>query len=386
MKYFRWGLPVAALVAVALWMTGCSAGEDTAHTEGLQYRLNEDGSGYSVTGIGIIEGTEVTIPSEYEGKPVTDIGSNAFRGRSDITDITIPDSVTHISQWAFSDCDGLTDITIPDSVTYIGRSAFEHCDGLVSVSLSDGLIGIDMNAFLLCPSLASITIPESVTEIGEGAFEACSGLTSITIPTGVTDIGVSAFYNTAYYKDESNWTDGMMYIGPALIACKEDKVGAVTIKDGTTCIADYAVAGTYRYGMISGCPGLTSIIIPDSVISIGECAFSGCTGLTNITIPDSVTGIGAGAFSGCTGLTSIMVAAGNTIYHATGNCLIETAGKTLIAGCKNSVIPTDGSVTIIGEYAFFYCTGLTTITIPVSVTGVGVEAFKGTAYYNTESN
>lgn len=248
-------------------------------------------------------------------------------------------------------------------MTYIGRSAFEHCDGLVSVSLSDGLIGIDMNAFLLCPSLASITIPESVTEIGEGAFEACSGLTSITIPTGVTDIGVSAFYNTAYYKDESNWTDGMMYIGPALIACKEDKVGAVTIKDGTTCIADYAVAGTYRYGMISGCPGLTSIIIPDSVISIGECAFSGCTGLT-----------------------SIMVAAGNTIYHATGNCLIETAGKTLIAGCKNSVIPTDGSVTIIGEYAFFYCTGLTTITIPVSVTGVGAEAFKGTAYYNTESN
>ena len=127
-----------------------------------------------------------------------------------------------------------------------------------------------------------------------------------------------------------------------------------------------------------GCTGLTSITIPESVTSIGPQTFYGCTGLTSISIPNSVTRIGNYAFSGCTGLTSITVADGNTTYHAAGNCLIETASKTLILGCKNSVIPTDGSVTSIGSYAFYGCTGLTSITIPNSVTSIGEErAFYG---------
>ncbi len=108
--------------------------------------------------------------------------------------------------------------------------------------------------------------------------------------------------------------------------------------------------------------------------SIGDYAFYDCTGLTSITIPNSVTSIGYAVFSGCTDLT-ITVADGNTGYRSEGNCLIETASQTLIAGCKNSVIPTDGSVTNIGEYAFYWCTGLTSITIPDSVTSIGDGAF-----------
>ena len=113
------------------------------------------------------------------------------------------------------------------------------------------------------------------------------------------------------------------------------------------------------------------------VTSIGDYAFFDCTGLTSITIPNSVTSIGDCAFEDCTGLTSITVADGNTTYHAVGNCVIETASKTLILGCKNSVIPTDGSVTSIGNYAFYYCTSLTSITIPNSVTSIGKDAFYG---------
>ncbi|MCQ2450256.1 MAG: leucine-rich repeat domain-containing protein, partial [Clostridia bacterium] len=117
------------------------------------------------------------------------------------------------------------------------------------------------------------------------------------------------------------------------------------------------------------------ITIPNSVTTIGEVAFNGCTDLTSITIPNSVTDIGSGVFAFCEGLTSITVAPDNKVYRSAGNCLIKTASKTLVAGCKNSVIPTDGTVTTIGSSAFEGCTGLTSITIPNSVTTIGSYAF-----------
>ena len=118
-----------------------------------------------------------------------------------------------------------------------------------------------------------------------------------------------------------------------------------------------------------------NVVIPDSVTSIGNHAFYKCSSLTSITIPENVTSIGEGVFEGCSSLENITVEQGNPIYHSEGNCIIETASKTLIAGCKNSVIPADGSVTSIGDRAFFSCNLLTSITIPDSVTSIGDSAF-----------
>lgn len=124
-----------------------------------------------------------------------------------------------------------------------------------------------------------------------------------------------------------------------------------------------------------GCSELTSIEIPSSVTSIGNFAFSGCSGLTGIEIPSSVTKIGEAAFSGCSGLTSINVEAGNEVYDSRDNCnaIIKKATNTLIQGCKNTKIPS--SVTSIGYYAFYDCSGLTGIEIPSSVTSIGDLAF-----------
>ncbi len=183
----------------------------------------------------------------------------------------------------------------------------------------------------------------SVTSIGNYAFYNCTGLTSITIPSSVTSIGDDAFYGCT-------------------------GLTSVNIPNSVTKISNYA---------FEKCTGLTSVNIPNSVTKISIYAFSGCTGLTSITIPSSVTSIGIGAFSGCTGLTSIKVEAGNTKYDSRNNCnaIIETASKTLVAGCKTTTIPS--SVTSIGSAAFRGCTGLTSITIPSSVTSIGVTAFYG---------
>ena len=119
------------------------------------------------------------------------------------------------------------------------------------------------------------------------------------------------------------------------------------------------------------------IFFSEEVTTIGISAFSGCTGLISITIPNSVTSIGWSAFDGCTSLTKIVVDDENQVYDSRDNCnaIIETATNTLIAGCKTTVIP--NSVTSIGDFAFYVCDGLISITIPNSVTSIGDCAFEG---------
>ena len=372
-----------------------------------------------------------TIPES-----VINIGFGAFSNCSGLTSITIPNSVTSIGSYAFYGCTGLTSITFGSSVTNIGESAFYECRGLTSIVVEIGNTKYDSrdncNAIIetatntLIAGCKNTIIPNSVTSIGESAFENCSGLTSITIPNSVTSIGRSAFGNcTGLTKAEFASIESLCGIffedyeaNPLHYAhhlyIEGSEVTDLVIPESVTSIYPYAFSGctgltsatisesvTYisynafsecsgissvtignnvfyiDNSAFSGCSGVTSITIPNSVTSIGDYGFSGCSGLSTVTIGNSVTSIGECAFSHCSVLASFVVGSGNTTYDSRDNCnaIIETATNTLIAGCKNTIIP--NSVTSIGEWAFSDCSGLTSVTIGNSVTSIGEYAFCG---------
>ncbi len=296
----------------------------------------KSGDTYRVSKCGTDVTGAVVIPSTYQGFPVTEISASAFFGCNKITSVVIPDSVTYIGLAAFKNCTALQSMTLPFtgiSETATGAEArFEYIFGynedqdygyylpttLKTVILTKTSV-IPNAAFIDLANITSIQLPNTVTSIGTRAFYGCSNLTSLELPSNITNIGSEAFY---------------------------------------------------------GCSGLTKITIPEKVTTIYQYTFNYCTSLTSITIPKNVTSISEQAFQYCSGLTTITVTSGNTTYHSVGNCLIETATKTLVLGCKNSVIPTDGSVTEIGRCAFEGCTGLTSITIPKQIRSIGFAAFK----------
>ena len=304
--------------------------------------------------------TSVTIPNF-----VTSIEYSAFWGCTSLSSITIPNSVTSIGNSIFKNCTNLTSVTIGDSVTSIGNSIFKNCTNLTSVTIADSVTAIGDNAFYGCTSLSSITIPNSVTSIGDNAFYGCTSLSSITIPNSVTSIGNSIFKNC------TNLT-------------------SVTIGDSVTSIEFYP-------SFYENCTNLTSVTIPNSVTSIGNRAFFGCSSLTSasVTIPSSVTSIGnSRAFGNCGNLSinrpSLQITKEGVIYSIldiTGNLnipskikgiTVTSIGNSAFLGCSNlTSVTIPNSIMDIGRSAFSGCTSLSSITIPNSVRDIGRSPFYG---------
>ena len=326
---------------------------------------------------------------------VTSIGTSAFYDCTSLTSVTIGNGVTSIGSYAFSYCTGLTSVTIPDSVTSIGDSAFRGCTSLTSVTIPNSVTSIGSYAFSRCTGLTSVTIPDCVTSIGEYAFSGCSSLTSVTIPDSVTSIGEYAF------SDCTSLTG--VYITDFAAWCR------ISFADYYAQPLNYA-HNLYINGVLA-----ETVTIPDSVTSIGSYAFYGCT--ASITIPDSVTSIGNNAFgdyihilcnrNSCahTYAQEHNLAFGlldgteeeNTFSGSYGKMswTIDRVHCVLTVNCEgnmpyfssssnvpwyslrnyvhSSVFSDD--LTSIGSYAFYYCTGLTSVTIPDSVTSIGSYAF-----------
>jgi BspA type Leucine rich repeat region (6 copies) len=340
---------------------------------------------------------------------VTVIEPNAFAANTNLTGVTIPESVTNMGQEAFSGCAGLanvsiegatsigpfafylctnlTSITIPGSLTNIGPYAFQY-SGLTNITITTGPTAIDDDAFIGCIHLTSVTIPASVTNIGQYAFSGCLQLTNVTIPSSVVSISDGAFYScpllTTLVIPTSVTSMGdyaLSHTGlksvtiPSSVtnmetfngyAFADDPLTNVTIVDGVPDIDPW----TFYH-----CLDLTNVTIPGSVNSIEVGAFNYCTNLAEVTIGHGVVNIGDGAFNGCFNLGSITVPD-----------TVTSIGEGAFAGClslTNAAI--FGNITNLGESAFDQCIDLKMIYFSGNAPGVDVSVFSGdtnaTAYY-----
>jgi len=347
-------LAMAIIPTFGLVLAGCTGGSTSAESN---FNVSNLDDGQSVI-INKYVGEEkiVNIPSIINGKVVTKIRGEAFLNNTEITRVTIPDSVTDIDNTAFLGCTNLARIIVDRKNPNYSSSGgilynkaktelIAYPAAKKSVAISRGVTSIGDWAFSGCTDLAAITIPAGVTSIGKNTFIACTSLAGITVDR-----------NNPEYASEG----GMLFnkAKTTLIAFPSAG-GSVIIPNNVTSIGDSA---------FSNCKGLNNINIPASVISIGDNAFASCTGLASIDIPAFVTSIGDGAFYDCTGLFSVNIPGNVTSIgdYTFYNCI----------GLNNITIP--ANVKFIGDYAFSDCTNLTGISIPAGVTSIGERAFSGT--------
>ncbi len=304
----------------------------------LTFELNEDTNSYSVRASNTDISGAVDIPATYNELPVTAIADSGF-----------------------AYCEQITSVSIPENVTHIDRHAFLSCSNLKAVSVPQGVTEIDDHAFMYCKNLESINIPDGVTRIGQTAFQDCVKLNSIVLPDSVNFIDIQAFYNTGFYNNTANWYQNALYSGKCLIEVKSSVTGKFTIKNGTRVI------GTHAFASGLSASGVTSVVIPDSVVYVNENAFYNCKELKSVDMSDNLTYIGNYAFNYCKALISIKLP--NTLKHL---------GYSVFSNCSalTSVEIPEG-ITYLDEFTFVRCPSLKSVVLPSTITEIKYCAFGG---------
>ncbi len=399
------------------------------------YVMTDLGDGtYSVAANTAVKGTypsTITVPSVYNGKPVVSVDSRGFADMTELTDVTIPESVTVIGDGAFSGCTSLISMTIPvsggDYFGYMfGATSADSQVAAVPSSLTEVVYNgttIPEKYFYKLTSLKTVTFPNTET-VGNSAFDG-AGLTSLTLPETLTTVGEYAFANLNYLayieyrvtdlfdfasKDvferagrsvsslEVVFVDGVTHIPANMFAVTDStdraQVTAVTFPTTLESVGGYAFQGQDKF--------TADIVLPEGVTTIGASAFAGIES-TRVVIPSTVTSIGSGAFSAMTSLAEVEynavnattnVSEGLYAFREDGNEFTVTIGSAVqtvpdnlfrLSGVTEVTFAENGSLTNIGSYAF-----ADSKLASVSLSGnlmLGEKAFYGCAslgsvYYN----
>lgn len=339
----------------------------------LSFALNEDGTGYLVTGLGNVSSLDIEIPPFHNELPVVGIADMAFTSTG-IESVSIPETIETIGDYAFDHCLGITEIKFcePSSVKTIGLMAFRHCRSLTEITIPSSVETVGIEAFRYCQKIKVVNFNgtfdqwvqidfadsygtglgengvlyhngqivqevylESATAIKQNSFVYCNSLKKITIAdtAKIEYIGKNAFYN-CFSLETIEIPDTVTYIGQAAFyGCNR----ITSLQFG-----EQSQLKTIGYKAFFGCTGLKELVLPDSLEELKTSAFVFCTGLEKVVLPNGLKTIGAGAFNSCDSLKEIVLP------------------ETLKA---------------IEYSAFQSCYSLTTITIPASVERIGESAF-----------
>lgn len=321
--------------------------------------------------------------------------------------------------WIYAPNGSIDSAVIPEGVTEIGEYAFYE-QPIKQLVLPLTMKSIRQGAFMGCTNLRDVALNEGLTDIGIGAFSLCSNIKKIEIPSTVTSIGINAFYKNESIEE--------MKVSP-LSATFEDRgcnaiINKVTNTLVTTCrfteiptdiaeIGEYAFSGNnvIEYITIPGtvrsigdsafadCENLSFVRIAEGVETIGRGAFSGCTKLTSVNIPKSITQFGkvgtsfdpddyqVAVFNRCLNLSSITVAPGNERFTDLGKNVValkqhsgsgEEDTYVILQGCRTTTFQDTDRISFIYSNAFSGMEGLSNITIPNMVRGIGEYAFSET--------
>ena len=299
----------------------------------FEYTKRTDSSGSDYITLNAYKGTakDVVVPEKINGITIRYMDENVFKGNKTIENVKILARLSYIIQNAFKDCTSLKSVEFSDDITYTYHNVFENCTSLERVKLPDRLRGLNTDF-----------------------FKGCTKLSDITFPSAIKSIPGSALDDTKWLLDRRKESP-LVIVNHILVDAKTYAKPEITIQSDVRAISSYAFSKNNA---------LVSVNIPNTVTSIGFCAFAECENLEKAVINANVNKID-GTFNRCTKLKDVTLCEG-----------IEVLQNYTFGHCESlKSIKLPSTIKELGFEPFYYCTNLEQINLPDGLERLGYQAF-----------
>ena len=350
----------------------------------------------------------------------TSIGTYAFQNCTGLEELVIPDTVTSIGEYSIGSCSGLKELTMP--AEHVRPGVFYYSSGssgttsVETLHLTAGTTGkmYDMTSenygngyingvtYQSHAHLQTVILGEGITHVGNYAFYGCSAITSMSLPSTLESVGHYAFQNVSQWAGPLELPEGLTTLGVYSFAGCSGLTG-LSLPSTLTGIPSYC---------FQGCSGIPKIEVPEAATKIENNAFENCTGMEELVIPDTVTSLGYSSIAGCSGLKELTMpaehVAPSVFSHSSGSTstnsvetlhltagatgkMYDMTGESYGSGYINGVtyqsrehlqtVTLGEGITHVGNYAFYGCSAITSMSLPSTLESVGHYAFQNVSQW-----
>lgn len=286
---------------------------------------------------------------------LTTLGNDVFYYCRSLRSVRVPASITSMGSGLFFGCDKLNQVTLSADLTVMGTGMFQGCTALTSLTIPTAITALPSSTFYGCTALTSVTLHNGITSIGGQAFDGCTSLTELTLPAQLQSVGISAFRGSGIRSLVLPET--VNSLGNNIFA-ECPNLESVTLPSGLTRLPNQ---------LFDKCPKLTTVNIPVGVTSLPDYFFRSCTSLQHVTLPAGLTSIGSSCFYGCTSLQNLDMPA-----------TLTSLSSSVFSGCKSfTAITLPEGLTTLPYATFQNCTRLAEVQLPSTLTRINSSAFEG---------